>query len=90
MQCGTYITSSSRPHHVAFKISLNIGHMAPRLSLDLGHVAFMLGINPGNIEAKARPKPCPITPRLGVDTRHAKCHLKLSLNLSHVTPRPCG
>jgi hypothetical protein len=75
---------------VTFKIGLNIGHMAPSLSLDLGYVAFMLGIDLGNIEAKARPKPCPITPRLGVDPGHAKCHLKLSLNLNHVTPRPCG
>ncbi len=47
---------------MAFKIGLNIGHVAPRSSLDLGHVAFMLDIDQGNIEAKAKPKPCPIAP----------------------------
>ncbi len=55
---------------MAFKIGLNIGHVAPRLSLNLGHVAFMLSIDLGHIEARARPKPCPITPRLGVDLIH--------------------
>jgi len=55
MQCGTYITFSPRPCHVAFKIGSNIGHVAPRLSLDLGHVAFMLGIDLGHIEARASP-----------------------------------
>jgi hypothetical protein len=64
--------------------------VALRLNLDLGHVAFMLGIYLSNIEARARLKPCPIAPRLGVDLGHAKCHLKLGLNLNHVTLRPCG
>jgi hypothetical protein len=55
---------------VAFERGLNIGHVAPSLSLDLAHVAFMLGIDLGNIEARVRPKPCPIAPRSDVDLGH--------------------